>query len=188
MSSQPEYGSSPHRTIMLEVVSEDLQDSDLALVNEVGRDTIDALGRSGFNFKPIYTGQRGGFLVDVLIPLLTDAWMHKDIILADGSALVTLITPAFMLIQHLRQAHEKRIGKEAFQQAPIRITVEIDGVPILIETPDLETAEGALKVAERFQTQYPTTASHVTLQSNVKVKGRVPKRPLRKKNKSKLRS
>jgi hypothetical protein len=180
MNSQIEQGISHHYTITLEIASEDPKDSNPALVDAVGRDTTEALIKDGFTVEPVYTGQRGGFLVDVLIPFLAATWANKDIILADGSALITLITPVFTLTQYLREAHEKRIGKVAFQQAPIKITVEISGALISIETPDLETAEGAMKLAQRFQTQYPTVASHVTSQSNVKVKGSVPKRPPRK--------
>jgi len=181
MNSQQEQGSSHRYTITLEVVSEDSQDSDSELVDGVGRDTTDALSREGFIINPVYTGQRGGFLVDVLIPFLNVAWTNKDSILADSSALITLIIPVFTLIQHLREAHEKRVGREAFQQAPIKITVEISGAPISIEAPDLETAEGAMKLVRRFQTQHPAVASQVTSQSNVKVLGSVPKKPPRKK-------
>lgn len=180
MNTQSEHGSSDHFAITLEVVSEDSHFADPALVDAVGRDTTDALHNHGYSIEPVYTSQRGGFLVDVLIPFLTIAWTNKDIILADGSALVTIITPVVMLIQHLREAHEKRVGKEAFQQAPIKITVEIDGSPIAIEAPDLETAEDALKLARHFQTQHPVIAAKVTSQSLVKVTGSVPKRPPRK--------
>lgn len=181
MKSQLEQGSSQRYAIALEVVSGDPQDSSPALVDAVGRDTTDALSREGFIIEPIYTGQRGGFLVDVLIPFLNVAWTNKDSILADSSALVTLITPVFTLVQHLREAHERRIGKEAFQQAPIKITVEINGASISIEAPDLEAAEGAMKLVQRFQTQHPVIASQVTFQSNIKVQGSVPKKPPRKK-------
>ena len=180
MNPQLEQGSPHYSTITLEIVSDNSHDSDPALVDAVGRDAIDALSRDGFTIKPVYTGERGGFIVDVLIPLLTTTWTNKDIILGDGSALVTLITPIFTLIQHLRAAYEKRIGKDAFQQTPIKISVEISGVPISIEAPDLETAEGAMMLARRFQTHHPTVASRVTLQSSIKVKGTVPKRPSRR--------
>ncbi len=180
MNLQLEQGNLQRHAIILEVVPEDLEYSDPALVDAVGRDTTDALSKDGFAIEPVYTGQRGGFLVDVFVPFLTAAWTNKDIILADASALVTLTTPVFTLIRHLYEAHENRVGKEAFQRATIKITVEISGASISIEAPDLETADGATKLAQRFQTQHPTVASQVTSQSKVKVKGSVPKRPARK--------
>src|SRR5437868_12109313 len=135
MKSQLEQGSSQRYAIALEVVSEDPQDSSPALVDAVGRDTTEALSGEGFIIEPVYTGQRGGFLVDVLIPFLNMAWTNKDSILADSSALVTLLTPVFILVKHLREAHKKRVGTEAFQQAPIKITIEISGMPISIDAP-----------------------------------------------------
>ena len=180
MSSQLEQGHSDRYTITLEIVEEDQHDSDPELVEAVGRDTTEALSRDGFTLEPVYTGLRGGVIVTVVFSLLTAAWTNKDIILTDSSALVTLMRPVFTLTQHLREAHEKRIGKEAFQQAPVKISIEINGASISIETPDLETAEGAMALAQRFQAQHPTIASQVTPQSNVKVTGSVPKKPRRK--------
>jgi hypothetical protein len=79
-----------------------------------------------------------------------------------------------------RSTRKTRRGR-GFLTSPIKITVEISGVPISIETPDLEAAEGAMKLVQRFQTQHPTVASQVTSQSNIKVQGSVPKKPLQKK-------
>lgn len=180
MNSRLKQGSSHCYTITLGVVSEDPQDSDPALVDAVGRDITDALSKNGFTIEPIYMGQRGGFLVNVLIPFLAATWTSKDIILADSSALVTLMAPVFTLVQHLREVHEKRVGKEAFQQAPIKISVKVSGASISVEAPDLETAEGAMNLALHFQAEHPTVASRVTSQSNVQVTGSVPKRPPRK--------
>ncbi|MFL5625949.1 MAG: hypothetical protein ACJ788_10200 [Ktedonobacteraceae bacterium] len=180
MNPQSESDSSGRFIITLEVVTEDPHDADPALVDAVGRNTTDALRSDGYTIEPVYTGQRGGFLIDVVIPFLTTIWVQKDVILADGSALVTIFTPVILVAKHLKEAHEKRVGKDANQQSPIKITTEIDGVPLSIEPPDLETAEAALKLAQRFQTAYPVVAAMVTPQSKVKVKGSVPKKPSRK--------
>jgi len=180
MGTQSEPVSSNISTITLEVVPEDPQQADPALVDAIGRDTIDALRNKGYTIEPVYTGQRGGVLVAVLIPFLIDIWTSKDIILADGSALVTIMTPIVIIIQHLREAHEKRVGNEAFQKTPIKITVEINGNPISVETPDLQTAEGAMILARRFLAQHPGAAVQMTSQSQVKITGSVPKRLPRK--------
>ena len=170
-------------TIALEVVPEDPDNVDLASVHAIGRDTADALRQIGCTIELIYTGQRGGFLVNVLIPALTTLWSQKEIILADGSALVTLLTPVALLVKHLQNAQEKHVGKNTAQQLPIKITVEIDGVSILIESPNLETADAIMKLAESFQKEHPTVAKKVTKQSNIKVKASVPRRPPQRRHK-----
>ena len=175
-----DIGNPQQITLSLEVVPEDPQDADMALVSAVGRDTAEVLRNTGYTVKPIYTGQRGGFLVDVVIPLLTAVWTQKEVILADMSALVGILSAAVSVVQHLRKAYEKRVGKGMLQQAPIKITAEIDGAPITIEVPDLDSAESTLNLARRFQIQHPAVAAKVTPQSTIKIKGRVPKRQSRK--------
>jgi len=177
MSSQAESDNSNRFRITLEVIPDDPHDADPALVDAVGRDATDALRNDGYTIEPVYTGQRGGgFLVNVL----ATAWAQKDLILADGSALITIFTPVVSLAKRLHEAHEQRAGKDAAQQSPIKITVEIDGASISIEAPDLENAEGAIKLAQRFQTQHPAVASQMTNQSKAKLKAGVSKRPPRK--------
>ena len=180
MSLQQESDDPISLTITLELAPENSHDADPALVSAVGRDTADALRNDGYTIKPVYTGQRGGFLIDVVMPVLTAAWTQKDIILADGSGLVTIFTPVVLIARHLQEVHQQHVEKEAVQQSPIKITAEIDGAPIAIEAPDLETAEAAMKLARRFQTEHPAVASKVTSQSKTKLKGNVPKKPPRR--------
>lgn len=158
--------------ITLEVVPEDSQEADPALVDTIGRDAVDMLRNEGYTLKPVYTGQRGGFLINIIVTL----WTHTDAILADGSALVTIFTPIVLIAQHLHNAYKKRSEKNNEQQRHIKLATEIDGVPFSIEAPDLETAEAAMKLAQRFQTQHPTVAAKVTNRSNFKVKASVPRR------------
>jgi hypothetical protein len=166
-------------TLSLEVVPEDSQDADVALVSTVGLYTTEALRNDGYVVEPTYTGQRGGFLVDVIIPFLTMVWAQKEVILADISALAGIFSAAVAVVQRLRKAYERYVGKDAAQQAPIKITLEIDNVSISVETPDLQRAEAALTLAQHFQSQYPRVAAKVTHQSHIKVKGSIPKRPHR---------
>src|SRR6266700_1883460 len=122
MSSQLKPDSANDLTITLEVVPESLQDVDPAMVDAVGRDTVDSVRNDGYGIAPVYTGQRGGFVIDVLIPALTTLWTQRDVILADGSALVTIFTPVVLIAQHLHEAHKRRKGNNAMQQIPIKIT------------------------------------------------------------------
>jgi hypothetical protein len=180
MSHQPKSVSPEGFSIKLEIVPEDPHNADLALIDAIGRDTSDTLRRDGCTIEPIYTGQRGGFLVDVLIPTLTAIWAQKDVILADGSALVTILMPVVLIIKHLLDVQEKRLGKESMQQSAIKITVEIDGEPISVEAPDLQTADAAMKLARRFQSQHPTVSKKATKDSKLKIRARVSKRHLRR--------
>jgi hypothetical protein len=78
--------------LTLEVVPEDPLDSDPALVDAVGRDTADALRGEGYTVQPIYTGKRGGPLVEIIAFLsqaLATAWANKEALIADVSGLVT---------------------------------------------------------------------------------------------------
>jgi len=181
MDTQAESNNSNRFRIILEVSPDDPHDADPALVDAIGRDAADALREDGYTIEPVYTGQRGGdFLVGILIPMLVTAWTQKEVILADGSALITIFTPVVSFAKRLHEAHERSVGKDAAQQSPIKIAVEIDGASISIEAPDLGTAEGAMKLAQRFQTQHPAVASKVMNQSNAKLKASVSKRPPRK--------
>ena len=165
----------------LEVVSEDPQDADSAIVDVMRRDTTDALRKSGYSIESLPTGRRDStFLVNVLIPILSSVWANKETILADGSALVTLFTPVVLIAQHFRDAYRKQAEKGTPAEQPIKIAVEIDGARIAIEAPDLEAAEGAIKLARRFQTQHSAIAAKVTPKSKVKVIGSVPKRHSRR--------
>src|SRR6266568_5838573 len=110
MKRQIDSATPQHIPLTLEVVPQDPQDADSALVNAVGRDTAGALSNDGYTIEPLYTNQRGGFLVEV-IPFLTtvaaDTWAQKDVILGDLSALVTILSAVIPVIKHMRKAHEK---------------------------------------------------------------------------------
>jgi hypothetical protein len=180
MSPQTESDSSSNFTIALEIVPEDPQQAYPALVDAIGRDTVNMLRNEGYALEPVYTGQRGGFLVDVIVPFLNTLWTQKDTILADGGALVTIFTPVVLIAKHLQEVHKKRAEKSNVQQSHIKLATEIDGAPFFIEAPDLETTEAAMSLARRFQAQHPTVAAKVTNRSNVKIKASVPRRQPKK--------
>src|SRR2546426_1290629 len=112
----------------------DQNEAATAETDAVARDTADALRNDGFPIQPVYTGRRGGFLVDVVFPMLTTIWDQKEVILADVSALITILTPVVRVVQHLRTAHEQRVGKDTAREQPLKITVEIDGTTISLES------------------------------------------------------
>lgn len=178
---QAESSSSSQITITLEIVPVDPHDPDLALVNAIGHDATDALLQDGSRIERVYTGQRGGFLVDVTMFISTAAtyvWSNKEVIIADVSGIVTILTSTVLpMMRQLRQAYEKQVGKDIAEQRPIKFTLEIVGKPIQIEVADLENAEGVLRMAQRIHADYPGTTTK-TLKNRLTTS--VPKGPVRK--------
>src|SRR5437588_10068326 len=93
-------------TLTLEITPTDAQYPDFALIGVVGRDLSDQIRHQGHKVQPVYTEQRGGnFLVDIILwigPFLEQVWTQKEIILADGSALVTILGAAVGLRRYLQ--------------------------------------------------------------------------------------
>ena len=93
MSTQTPSENPQPLSVILEVIPDDPNEAAIAETYAVGRDTADALGNDGYTVQPVYTGRRGGFLVDVVFPLLTMMWAQKEVILADLSELIAILTP-----------------------------------------------------------------------------------------------
>jgi hypothetical protein len=179
--------SSPAPFVMtLELVG-DKQGSDPAFVNAVGYESIDMLQQAGYTVRPVYTGQKGGgFLVEVVTTvtqLATAAWDHRaavEEVVNDLSSLVTIFGVALPVLKKVFHAYEERVGKEESVSRPIKMTLEIDGSPIVIEAAYVKQAEAILALARRFHSAHPVVATHVNGKSSVKMKGRVPARKQRR--------
>ena len=181
--------------ILLEILPEDPSEKDPALLQAIERDTIDALEHDGYTIQSVATGQRGGGpLVEVITTATTIAtsdwamaWANREVvehIMNDTSALVTVCGGVVSVLHRLIQAHRKRM-KQAHPTSPqppspIKITVEIDGAPVTLETVDVEQAEAVMKMVQQFQTHHPAVAAKTTAKSKVKVTATVPKKPQRK--------
>ncbi len=167
--------------ITLELVAgEDESEGDPALVLAVGRDTVIALQQEGYIVHPVYTGQKGGFLFEVVTEAMQFVWNYHEEIIADLSGLVTIFGTIIPIIKKMSQAHEQDVGKEEGVTKPIKIKIEIDGAPIMIEAPDIMQAESALKLAYQYQSVHPNTAFQATPNSNIKVQEQIPARKRRK--------
>ena len=181
MTEPPTESSSPSQvTLTLEIVPDDPGDADPALVDAIGRDATEALRQDGSRVEPVYTGQRGGFLVDVTMFIstaATHAWANKDIIIADVSGIVTILTAVPPVVKRLRQAYEKRVGKDVAEQHPIKFTLEISGKPVQVEVADLESAERMLKLAQHIYADHPGMTQKMPPS---KLTTSVPKGPRRK--------
>jgi hypothetical protein len=183
MVSQQDSITSQPITLTLEVLPEDPLNSDPALVDAVGRDTANALRSEGYTVQPVYTGTRGSSLIEIIAFLsqtLATTWVNKEILIADVSGLVTILTSAATVISKARQAYEKRVGKDTAQQYPISFTLDINGMSVPFAVSDVENAEDILKMAQRLQTSHPNIAHTDPSQSKAGVKASVPKQPQRK--------
>jgi hypothetical protein len=176
----------PEELVMtLELVADE-GEGDPALVNAVGRDTVAALQREGDTVRPVYTGQKGGFLVDVVMTvtqLATIAWDNRAVageVIADLSGLVTIFAAVLPKLKQMLHAHEQRVGKEESTSNPMKIVIEIDGVPFNIEPSDVMQDDAAHKLTLQFSSAHPAVAPQVTTKSKVKVQGRVPTRKRRR--------
>src|SRR2546423_11453094 len=123
-------------TFTLEVRPADANDSDPALVSAVGSDVASIYRARGETVEPVYTGQRGGEFLVQITTLLTTAWVNKEIILSDVSALVSILTPLVLAARYLWNAYERRVGKDRAQQHPIAITIEVNDITMKVEATD----------------------------------------------------
>lgn len=187
MSMQASPNMPSQMLIQLEILTAHAEDADLALVSAVGRDTIDELETAGYSTQPISTGQRGGgILVEVVTTLSTiasNAWANKESIervITDAGGLVTVCSGIIPIAKTLTQVFKQRADASGNRQEPVKITIEIDGAPVAIEAADLEQAEAALKLAQRFHSAHTMVAQSVTPRSKVKLKAHLPKAPRRK--------
>ena len=127
----------------LELVTDE-SEGDPALVNAVGRDTVAALQQKGETVRPVYTGQKGGFLVEVVTmvtQLAAAGWDHRAVaeeVIADLSGLVTIFAAVLPKLKQMLHAHEQRVGKEESTSNPMKIVLEIDGVPLNIKPSEPE--------------------------------------------------
>jgi len=146
--------------VQLEVVSEeDEQQTDIADVNEVGRSLFEQLATSGYTVKPSPTGRKGGGpLFDILLQIPPFLHDNKDWLLAS-------IPP---LLQCLLIARDNRANQEKEKRSPLKITLEINAKPMIIETTDLKDA---IKLAEQLQENHP---------NKVKIQVSVPKKKRRR--------
>ena len=166
-------------TFLLEFSPIDTSDADPALISAVGRDVVMRLREQGETIQPVYNGQRGG---DLLLQVVSAAWMNRDILMSDLSSLVTILTPVVLITQHIRQAYRKRVGEEAAQQQPVTITLEVNGLILKVETDSATDATDiATKLAQHILTQSLLSNEQTIRPLTPKVKAHIPKRATPKK-------
>src|SRR5207302_29206 len=112
-----------HIQFILELESEDPYDSDPALLDAIGQSLAEALRQERHTVQPVYTGHRGGnIVIDICFALasfLSSVWIQKEVILADGSEIVTILAAGVGLKHFLQKVYEKRVGKNVAVSSPI---------------------------------------------------------------------
>lgn len=174
--------------VALELVTEE-NERDAALINTIGHATVTALLREGYTSKQsVYTGQKGieSFFVELVavaqqITMFTEN-NHAAIAeaLADLSGLITIIGGIIPILKRMQEVYKKQRGRIENTAHPLKMTIEIDGAPLIIEAFDINQANAALKLAQEYQAAHPTKATQVNTRSKVKVHGQIPARKHRR--------
>jgi hypothetical protein len=152
----------------------------------VGRDTVAALQQEGDTVRPVYTGQKGGFLVDVVTTvtqLAASGWDHRTVaeeVITDLSCLITIFAAVLPKLKQMLLVRMQHVGKEESTSNPMKIVIEIDGVPFNIKPSDVMQDDAAHKLTLQFRSAHPAVAPQVTTKGKVKVQGRVPTRERRR--------
>jgi len=176
--------------IRVEIISEEpeqVDSIDVALLGEVRTAVFRQLEADGFALSLEETHQKGGdllFLVGVeLAHLAQVAWdHHHEIVEAidDLGTLYLLGDRAIQIARRITQAwHKKTQAREPDAQT-CRITLQVDGVDVTLETADLEGADAALRLAQRVAQKAPEVAKQVNRHSRVQLESRLPRQQHKK--------
>ncbi len=154
----------------LEVVPEDAHNTDPAGIGELSRDITQHLRSRGYSIEPVYTKERGGSLFEILLQLGQTTWDNREFLLQ-------LLTAATPLIQALLSKSEEESGQERSQAQVVKITLEVDGAPVTIESNDLDDVA---KMVDKLRATHPQVAASMTPESSVKIKASARTRPSRR--------
>jgi hypothetical protein len=178
--------------VTLTLLSEGDGEADIALTTAIGLDVSKELRTRGDRLATAEssTTTRGGdFIVTVITTvtqLAADAWTHREAIehvLNDANTLVSLckdaIAPIVLAIAHAHKKQQVPAAATGTVQ-PIRVTIEIDHKPVMVEAVDEQQIEAGLRIAQQFYERYSQDAARVTAKSKVKVQGQIPAQKKRK--------
>lgn len=112
-----------------------------------------------FNNQPGYEAQPylDGTLLDVVHHLAQNVYDHQEFLKTLFGAASTTLT---ILSGRLSERRDKA-------KNGVKITMEVDGCPITIESYDTESAA---KLLEQFQAHYPEQAKKISTKSKLKIK------------------
>ncbi len=169
--------------IIVELRSEDPETatiSDIAFVADVRREVQTQLSREGYTVLSAEAGQKGlgDFFVQVQ-PITNEIWQRRDeigqAISAVGILLYALFQGVAKIVQLIIQANKKR--EQGAAKNPCKITVEVDGVSITIESDHFPENDAALlRFVQDFAQLHPSTAQRASAKSRVRVQTTLPNR------------
>ena len=170
MSNQQSSHTPQNMKIQFEVVPDDGQPANIADTDDVGQSLVDQLRNNGYSVTPASSEnderEKGGPIFDILVQVPQFIHDNKDVLLAVFDSIT-------LTLQCILSGRERLAQKEKIQRTPLKITLQVDGNSITIETAN---SESAIKLLEHFQNTYPEEAKKVTPKSHVKIKVKVPKK------------
>ncbi len=115
-------------------------------------------------------------IITAIVAIFANLVVYSVIQLQPGDAsivyglliILTVATLAVGVLQILPRLSALRKAKSSQLLYPIKITLELDGTPITIETPDLERAEEIMKLAQRLHANHSSIAVEKTPQRAIK--------------------
>src|SRR5438105_1114663 len=92
---------------------------DPALVLAVGNTTVADVLQEQYVLRPNYTGHKGGFFVQFVVPVTQFILQHHAEMIAELGGLVNIFNKVVPILQKMLHAHKKHVGKEESERTPI---------------------------------------------------------------------
>jgi Na+/melibiose symporter-like transporter len=96
-------------------------------------------------------------IVSVIVSLVasqTSSWSYVILLV-----MLSIVTLGFGIFQVLGKAYEVREKRTQEQPRPIKITLEMDGEPITIETSDTDRVKEVLKLVQDLQANHSSNVN-----------------------------
>jgi hypothetical protein len=165
--------------ILLEVVPEDLQNPDIALISAIRDEAISTLERDGHEVtSPSYTGRKGPLTADVVTFLIA----HKDEfdLLSDFSGisalLITISGGIIKLAKLVHSAYQRRVGANIAKQHPVTVTVKVQDIQLTVDNALLtkEEAEAIAQFAKELASNLELSAKRPLGNEQPSVQSSIP--------------
>lgn len=187
MSQTPYSNHSHDLTILFEAIPEDEHHSDPAVVEAMGREVVAALRNDGYTVEPVYTGQRGGGLYEILPAVQATfqyAITYKDQVIELFKAIKPIVT-------RVAEVREKQLALDEKQADGIKVEFSLGkDQSFKGESPNLAGNEIIAELAKEFmhlhvqivEQEAPRIVEQDMPRSVVKISESVPKRKTRRRH------
>src|SRR5260221_3412810 len=92
--------------VRFEIIPEELQQLDIADLDEVGQELVDELRKNQFSVNPAYTGKKGGPVYDILLQIPQFIHDNREVLLAIFDS-IALTLHCLLLVRDRRVEREK---------------------------------------------------------------------------------